>query len=91
MWNYLRELNEKEGITIFFTTHYMEEAEKIARRIAVIDHGVIVASGTAAELKEKTKTNSLEEAFLALTGSEIREEEATSADRMRMGRKMWRR
>lgn len=89
MWKYLRELNEKEGITIFFTTHYMEEAEKIAGRIAIIDHGTIVASGTAEELKTSTHTDSLEGAFLALTGNEIRAEEATSIDRMRMGRKMW--
>jgi ABC-2 type transport system ATP-binding protein len=32
MWNYIKEINEKEGMTIFFTTHYMEEAEKIAGR-----------------------------------------------------------
>jgi len=89
MWEYLRELNKKEGITVFFTTHYMEEAEKIANRIAIIDHGKIVISGTAEELKIKTGTNSLEEAFLKLTGKTIRKDEANTIDHMRMGRRMW--
>lgn len=90
MWQYVKNLSKKEGMTVFFTTHYMEEAEKIAQRIAVIDHGKIVATGTAKELKDKTKTNSLEEAFLSLTGNKIREEEATGEDRMRQHRRAWR-
>ncbi len=89
MWTYLRDLNEKEGTTIFFTTHYMEEADKIAERIAIIDHGKIVATGTSAELKEQTKTESLEDAFLALTGKTIREEAAGPNDFMRMARRQW--
>lgn len=91
MWNYIRSLNKKEGITVFFTTHYMEEAEKIADRIAVIDHGKVVAVGTAAELKKSTKTSTLEEAFLKVTGHQIREEEASAIDQLRMRRKMWHR
>jgi ABC-2 type transport system ATP-binding protein len=90
MWNYIKEINNKDGMTIFFTTHYMEEAEKIAGRIAIIDHGKIVASGTLDELKEQTKTGSLEEAFLQLTGNTIREEEASSVDHLRTMSKMWR-
>jgi|ERR1035437_425321 ABC-2 type transport system ATP-binding protein len=90
MWNYIHGLNKSEGITVFFTTHYMEEADRNAQRIAVIDHGKIVASGTSAELKAKTNTTSLEDAFLALTGHEVREEESTSTDRMRSGARMWR-
>jgi len=74
MWSYLRNLNQTEGTTIFFTTHYLEEAERIAQRIAIIDHGKIVAIGTVAELKNQTNAASLEKAFLKLTGSEIREE-----------------
>ncbi|PWB38856.1 MAG: multidrug ABC transporter ATP-binding protein [Parcubacteria group bacterium] len=87
MWTYLKELNKAEGTTIFFTTHYMEEAERIAQRIAIIDHGKIIASGTAAELIAQTKTNSLEDAFLNLTGRSIREEAAAPVDRMRMMRR----
>ncbi len=90
MWSYLQDLNEKEGVTVFFTTHYMEEAERIAQRIAIIDHGKIVASGTAAELKSRTKTNSLEDAFLKLTGTVIRDEDASTTDKMRAHGRMWR-
>ncbi len=90
MWTYLQELNKKEGITVFFTTHYMEEADKVAQRIAVIDHGKIVAMGTSAELKAKTGKTTLEEAFLSLTGHEIRDEGASASDGMRAHRQMWR-
>jgi ABC-2 type transport system ATP-binding protein len=83
MWTYLQELNKTEGTTIFFTTHYMEEAAKVAQRIAIIDHGAILTSGTAAELMANTQTASLEDAFLALTGRTIRDEESSTLDRMR--------
>ena len=63
----------------------------MAQRIAVIDHGKIVAIGSSQELKEKTGTESLEEAFLALTGTSIRDESASPADRMRQVAQMWRR
>ena len=46
----------------------MDEAERVAQRIAIIDHGRIVAQGTPQELKQQTGTESLEQAFLALTG-----------------------
>lgn len=91
LWSYIVKTNKAEGMTVFMTTHYMEEAEKIADRIAVIDHGKIIALGTAKELEKKTKQNSLEEAFLELTGYEIREEEATGLDRLRQRRQMWKR
>jgi ABC-2 type transport system ATP-binding protein len=83
LWNQVRKLNSEEGVTVFLTTHYMEEAERVAHRIAVIDHGQIVALGTLDELKQKTNAETLEQAFLALTGSTIREESASSKDRMR--------
>lgn len=91
IWKYILDLNQKEGITIFFTTHYMEEAQRIAQRIAIIDHGKIIAEGTPAQLTAKTKTSSLEEAFLTLTGKVIREEEVSPLDHMRIRRRMWRR
>ena len=84
LWQYLEKLNASEGITVFFTTHYMEEADRVAQRIAIIDHGEVVAMGSGEELKQQTGTASLEEAFLKLTGSAIREEEANSTDRLRM-------
>lgn len=89
LWNYIEDLNKQEGITVFFTTHYMEEAERVAKKIAIIDHGKIVAAGTNEQLKKQTKTNSLEEAFLALTGKKIRDEEISGIDHMRMRRQMF--
>ena len=91
LWTHVRKLNEAEGTTVFLTTHYMDEAERVAHRIAIIDHGKIVAQGTADELKKQTSTDSLEGAFLALTGTTIRDETATAADQMRQVVRMWRR
>jgi ABC-2 type transport system ATP-binding protein len=68
----------------------MEEAERVARNIAIIDHGTIIASGTAASLRKATKAETLEDAFLTLTGRAIREEEASASENMRMRRQMFR-
>lgn len=87
-WDYIKNINQKENMTVFFTTQYLEEAEKIAQRIAIIDHGKIVAQGTNSELQKLTNTNSLETAFLSLTGSEIRDEELSTVERMRQRRRM---
>jgi ABC-2 type transport system ATP-binding protein len=91
LWSHVKQVNESEKTTVFLTTHYMDEAERVAHRIAIIDHGAIVAQGTPAELKLQTNTDSLEGAFLALTGSSIRDEGANSADGLRQVAKMWRR
>lgn len=87
IWTYLKQLNKKEGITIFLTTHYLEEADRMAQVIAIIDRGRIVAQGTPAELKKRTRTKSLEDAFLKLTGKKIREDSAENA--MKLGHRMW--
>jgi ABC-2 type transport system ATP-binding protein len=91
IWDYIVRLSRKEGITVFLTTHYMEEAEKVAGRVAIIDHGKILVQESPKKLKARTKTKSLEAAFIKLTGHGIRAEEAGTADRMRMFRRMWRR
>jgi ABC-2 type transport system ATP-binding protein len=91
IWSYIRDINQKEGMTVFFTTHYMDEAEKVAGRIAIIDQGKIIAIGSANDLLSRTSTNSLEEAFISLTGSTIREQEAGALDQMRARARMWRR
>lgn len=52
LWNLITQL-KKEGITILLTTHYMEEAESLSDRVAIIDHGRIIAEGTPAELTSK--------------------------------------
>jgi ABC-2 type transport system ATP-binding protein len=91
LWTHVKHLNETEGVTVFLTTHYMDEADRVAHRIAIIDHGHLVAQGSSQELKTQTKTDSLEHAFLALTGTTIRDERADAADQMRQVAKMWRR
>jgi len=53
MWDYIRRINRERGVTIFLTTHYMEEADSLCDRIAIIDRGRIVAMGTPKELKER--------------------------------------
>ncbi len=71
-WSQIQFINRSEGTTVFMTTHYLEEAERVAHRIAIIDHGVIVDSGSAAELNLRTNSATLEEAFICITGSEMR-------------------
>lgn len=52
IWEYLEGMNRNEGLTIFLTTQYLEEADRLCRMVAVIDHGKLIASGSPAELKE---------------------------------------
>ena len=60
LWDYVRKLRDNEGMTIFFTTHYLDEAEAVADRIAIIDHGNIIATGSATQqLAEQTDTPNL--------------------------------
>ncbi len=89
LWSRVKALNESEGTTVFLTTHYMDEAARVAQRIAIVDHGRIVAMGTAQELQQQTSTDSLEAAFLALTGSSVREEQMSTADQARQFMRAW--
>ena len=91
LWTHVKHLNQTEATTVFLTTHYMEEADRVAHRVGVIDHGKLVEQGSSQELKTQTGTDSLEQAFLALTGTSIREEKAASADQLRQFAQMWRR
>jgi ABC-2 type transport system ATP-binding protein len=52
VWNYIKTIKEEHDMTVFLTTHYMEEAEKLADKIAIIDHGKIIAEGRCDELKK---------------------------------------
>jgi ABC-2 type transport system ATP-binding protein len=83
LWTHVKHLNETENTTIFLTTHHLDEADRVAHRIGIMDHGKLIAQGTSAELKEQTSTSSLEDAFLALTGSSLRDEDAGATDQLR--------
>ncbi len=51
-WNYIKTLKNEYGMTLFMTTHYLEEADSLCDRVAIIDHGKIVVTGTPTELKD---------------------------------------
>ena len=59
IWSYLEKLNKQEGITIFLTTQYLEEADKLCKRLSIIDSGKIVASGSPNELKREIGADSI--------------------------------
>jgi ABC-2 type transport system ATP-binding protein len=56
MWEMIRRLKAQTGVTLFLTTHYMEEADQLCDQIAVFDHGRIVAQGSPARLKARVRT-----------------------------------
>jgi len=89
LWSHVKRVNESEKVTVMLTTHYMDEADRVAHRIGIIDHGKLVTQGTPAQIKEQTGSQTLEDAFLKLTGSTIRDESASSADQLRNFAKMW--
>ena len=69
--------SNKNGTTVIYTSHYMEEVEAICTRIAIMDNGKIIASGTSEELQklvvDDTSSITLEEVFLTLTGKKLRD------------------
>jgi ABC-2 type transport system ATP-binding protein len=67
LWHYVQRINA-EGTTILLTTHYLEEAEQLCDRIAFINEGQIVATGTTDELSTDYGVSSLEDAYLELVG-----------------------
>jgi ABC-2 type transport system ATP-binding protein len=70
--DYMKKL-QKEGCTIIYSSHLLDEAEKICDRFAIIDDGRLIASGTLKEmLAEQKGVRDLENMFLQLTGREIR-------------------
>jgi ABC-2 type transport system ATP-binding protein len=72
IWKLARKFNS-EGKTLIFTTHYMDEADKLCDRVAIMNTGKLVALDTPQNLKNKSKSASLEEVFIHLTGEEIRD------------------
>jgi ABC-2 type transport system ATP-binding protein len=88
IWEYILKINKEEKTTIFFTTHYMDEVEKVANKVSIIDKGKIIKTGTIKEIIKETKTKNLEDAFIKITGYNIREEEASALDRMKLRKKI---
>ena len=64
LWDIIRSL--KGDVTIILTTHYMEEAEALSDRIGIMKDGMLIAVGTADELKEKAGVDKFEDAFIKL-------------------------
>lgn len=87
MWEHIMSLNKEKQMTVFLTTHYIEEAEKMASRVAIIDRGKILVLDSVEKIKNTYDSQSLEEAFLKITGHDIRQESADSLDRMRKFKK----
>lgn len=78
LWTLIEGLKDA-GRTIVLTTHYMDEAERLCNRIAIVDHGRVIALGTTVELmsagaKQSGKVESLEDVFVTLTGRHLRDE-----------------
>lgn len=72
IWKLARKFNS-EGKTLIFTTHYMDEADKLCDRVAVMNAGKLMALDTPENLKKTTNSASLEDVFIHLTGEEIRD------------------
>jgi len=72
-WDFIRDFSERER-TVILTTHYIEEAEALADRVGIIDHGELIALGTPSDLMMENGGENLEEVFIKLTGRKIREE-----------------
>ena len=73
--SFLEKLKEREGTTILLTTHDMAEAERLCARIGFLAHGKLVAEGTAHELIRRAHTETLDDAFINLTGEELSDKE----------------
>ncbi|QQG49508.1 MAG: ATP-binding cassette domain-containing protein [archaeon] len=63
IWEYLSKLNREEGITIFLTTQYMEEADRLCNRLYIVDQGKVVANGTPEALKREVGADSIKMAL----------------------------
>ena len=77
--SFLENLREREGTTILLTTHDMAEAERLCARIGFLAHGKLVAEGTARALMRRSGAETLDDAFIALTGEDLVEDEELAA------------
>jgi ABC-2 type transport system ATP-binding protein len=77
VWDYLEELNKKEGITVFLTTQYLEEADRLCQRLCIVDAGKIVAEGSPVGLKKEIGADAITIAVQNKTG--VADKSATKA------------
>ncbi|KUL46563.1 ABC transporter ATP-binding protein [Streptomyces violaceusniger] len=71
LWELIRRLRSEHGMTVFLTTHYLDEAEALADRLVIVDQGLVAAEGTAERLKAEhggSPDATLQDAFIAITG-----------------------
>ena len=72
VWDFIIAL-KSQGKAIILTTHYMEEAEALADRVAIVNEGHLIALGTPQELMQEHDEDNLEAVFIKLTGKQLRE------------------
>jgi lipooligosaccharide transport system ATP-binding protein len=72
VWDFLKSQKDQKN-TIILTTHYIEEAEVLCDRVAIMDYRQIIAMGPPQELIEENKVKNLEEVFMKITGRSIME------------------
>ncbi|MFF2569507.1 ABC transporter ATP-binding protein [Streptomyces sp. NPDC058084] len=68
LWALVRRLRDEYGTTVVLTTHYLDEADALADRLVIIDRGVVAAEGSPAALRAQHGADTLQDAFLAITG-----------------------
>ncbi|OEV09085.1 ABC transporter ATP-binding protein [Streptomyces nanshensis] len=81
LWDLIRRLRDESGTSVFLTTHYLDEADALADRLVIVDHGRIAAEGTAEELKTRYGGGpgaSLQDAFIGVTGRGPRTEDSSA-------------
>lgn len=83
IWSYIERIRSDYGTAFFLTTHYLEEAERVDR-VAIIDHGRLIAVDTPGGLKAAHGAASMDEVFLTLTGHGIRDEQLDAASLQRV-------
>jgi ABC-2 type transport system ATP-binding protein len=68
MWQEIGRLAATEQLTVLLTTHYLEEADRLADTVAIVDNGRVVAEGSPDELKQETGTSTLDDVYLHFAG-----------------------
>ncbi|UED84013.1 ABC transporter ATP-binding protein [Streptomyces profundus] len=80
LWDLVRRIRAERGTTVFLTTHYLDEADALADRLVIVDHGRVVADGTPGDLKQRhggSPDATLQDTFVAITGHGPRHQEPT--------------